>query len=127
MTIKYGDYITSLIPNATMQVVLRDGELFAYSIQAEEGYVLHDNRIDVPVLDEETLEETGEIIPWFKTGSTTVPANYDFDNVTSGTYTYSDENGMTVNVSVQKIGMYEFYTVEIELTSKLNELPDGVN
>lgn len=112
MKVTYGDYITSFIPNATMQEVLRDGDLFAYSIQAKEGYVLHDSRIDEPIFDEETLEHTGEIMLGFKVGSTTVPANYDFGNVEKGTYVYTDSTGEIVEVEVEKVGMYKFYTLE---------------
>lgn len=110
-----GEYVASPITNATMQEILRDGTLYRYSIEAADGYVLHDKRVDVPAFDPETLEPTGEVTPWFKTGATTVPASYDFANVTPGTYTYTDENGMAVTVPVSMIGMYEFYTVPADI------------
>lgn len=111
MAVIDGDYVTCPIANATMQELLRDGEVYRYSIKAIDGYVLHDNRIDIEETDPNTLESTGNIIPWFKLDSTTVPKNYDFENVTAGTYTYTDENGMTVTIPVSMIGMYEFYTL----------------
>lgn len=111
MAVTEGNYVTSPIENATMRELLNNGVLYKYRIQAVDGYVLHDNRVDVEELDPETLEPTGNIIPWFKFGSTSVPLTYDFDNVTEGTYTYTDENGMSVTIPVSKIGMYEFYTL----------------
>lgn len=99
-----GDYITSPIPNTTMLEKLRDGVLYKYAIQAANGYVLHDNRID-------WLDEEDNTIPRFKFGSTAVPVSYDFDNVTNGTFTYADENGMEVIIPVEMIGEYEFYTL----------------
>lgn len=100
-----------LIPNTVTQKMLWDGVQQYYKIQAADGYALHDSRVDTEGFDPDTLEPTGEIIPTFKFGSTTVPVSYDFNNVTRGTYTYTDENGMTADVPVEKVGMYALYTL----------------
>jgi hypothetical protein len=105
------DVIPSLISNATMQLAYKDGTPYCYWIEAVDGYVLHDSRIDEEEFDYETMQPTGNIIPRFKLGSTTVPASYDFTATTNGTYTYTDENGMEATIPVVKIGMYEFYTL----------------
>jgi hypothetical protein len=108
--VTYEDMI-SLIPNATMQKVYVYDNHTQYKIEAVDGYVLHDSRIDEEEFDHETMQPTGNIIPRFKLGSTTVPASYDFTATTNGTYTYTDENNMEVTIPVVKIGMYEFYTL----------------
>ena len=118
---------TTLIPNTRMNKMIVNGVHNGYEIQAINGYVLHDGRNDEPIFDPEILEETGDVIPHFKTDATTVPVSYDFDNVTNGVYTYTDESGAKINVPVEKVGMYEFSTVNNELADNLNELYDGVN
>lgn len=102
----------TLIPNTRMNKMIVNGIHNGYEIQAVEGYVLHDNRIDSTDYDE---LDNATIIPRFKLGSTTVPASYDFDNVTNGTFTYTDENGMTVSIPVEMVGMYEFYTLPVDV------------
>ena len=106
-TITNGDYVTSPIPNATMLEKLKDGSLYAYAIKAVDGYVLHDSRIDEAEFDPETFEPTGNMTPRFKTGSTTVPKNYDFDTTIEGTY----QTNQGEIIEVNKIGEYEFYTI----------------
>lgn len=107
----YETVTPSPIDNTTVEKGFNnDGVFKLYRIQAVEGYVLHDNRVDVPSLDDEG-NETGEIEQWFKTGSTTVSASCDFTVRTNGTYTYTDENGTEVTVPVEMIGEYEFYTL----------------
>lgn len=110
MIFVYEDVRPTLIPNTIIQKRLRDGVDYQYWIEAVDGYVLHDKRIDEPVYDD-FGNETEEIMPWFKIGVTTVAANYDFDNITNGTYTYVDENNMTVTIDVLKVGMNEFYAI----------------
>lgn len=77
MNVTREDLIPSLIENTTMQKVFLDGVHRQYSIQAIDGYVLHDSRLDWEDTDPETLE------PVFKQGYTrlpkTVAASYDFD------------------------------------------------
>lgn len=107
----YETVTPTLVPNTVTQKKLLDGVFKIYEIKPNEGYVLHDKRIDLDELDPNTGMPTGNIIPWFKISSTTVSKNYDFDNVTAGTYTYTDENGMPVTIPVSMIGEYEFYTL----------------
>ena len=80
MTVTLEDVIPTLIENTTMKKKLFDGVHTNYTIKANDGYLLHDNTLDTPVYDEETWEETGEIILGFRPSSytATCSANYDF-------------------------------------------------
>ena len=78
MAITYEDVIPSLIENTTMKKRLFDGVHKTYTITPNENYVLHDINYDEEILDEETLEPTGEVILGYRTSETIVPANYDF-------------------------------------------------
>lgn len=80
MMVTYEDVNPTLIANTTMRKMFLDEVFKVYTINANEGYVLHDKNYDELVLDEETLEETGEIILGFRPPSSTatVAANYNF-------------------------------------------------
>lgn len=56
--------VTPVFENTTMQEFRNDttNALIAYYIYPCEGYVLHSSSYDDPVIDEETGEETGEVI-----------------------------------------------------------------
>ena len=95
------DVTPTLIDNTTMIKRSLDGVDKTYRITPNDGYVLHDNRVDW------TDEMTGEEHILFATGTKTVSASYDFNNVVQGTYVGAD--GVTYNVN--KIGMYELYTL----------------
>lgn len=110
MEIGYGEYVTSPVPNTTLREVLNNGNLYLYHIKAESGYLLHDKDLDAPELDDMCME-TGNMIPWFTGGETSVRLDYDFTPTTQGTYTYTDENGMEITMPVTMIGAREFYTV----------------
>lgn len=112
MAFTYENVNPTLIPNTTMRKRLRDGVDYQYIIKADEGYALHDKRVDSIDFDENDEEIA---ISMFKVGETTVAANYDFDNVTQGTYTYTDENGMSVMLPVLMVGANEFYAVPIDI------------
>lgn len=100
---------TPLIENTVMHRGYdENGVQKRFKIQAVEGYVLHDNRID-------RTDDYDNVIPRFKFGDTTVVASYDFDTVTNGTFAYTDENGMEVTIPVEMIGMYEFYTLSADI------------
>lgn len=101
----------TLIPNTTMVKRFLDGVFKIYRISPNDGYVLHNKIADEEVIDPDTLEPTGETIPRFCTGMCSVRFDYDFNTVTSGTYTYTDENGDEQSVNVTKIGANEFYTL----------------
>lgn len=107
----YGNYVTSPVPNTSLQELLINGVLKGYEIKAENGYLLHDKDLDMPEYDENLGMETGNIIPWFTGGGTSVRLDYDYTTTTAGTYTYTDENGNEVTLNVTMIGAREFYTV----------------
>ena len=111
MAITREDLIPSLIPNTTMQKIFRDGVHRQYSVSPLEGYVLHDNRVDEEVINEETLEPTGEVIYRYAAGSVTVRYDYDFTLIVPDTIT--DINGNTI--AVNKVGAYEMFAVPSNL------------
>lgn len=53
-------------------------ELIAYHITPDGGYVIHTKFYDTPVIDEETLEETGEVIKGYTDSYIVIRSNYDF-------------------------------------------------
>jgi hypothetical protein len=73
------------IANTTITERIINGKLLGYSIDPNEGYVLHDKNYDVEARDEVTHEPTGEIL----LGYLPYPAGsicgytYDFDNTTT--------------------------------------------
>ncbi len=77
-TITREDLIPTLIENTTMQKIFMNGTHVQYSITPNSGYVLHDKDFDLPVYDEETGEETGEVILGYRTYMATCSASYDF-------------------------------------------------
>lgn len=75
MATTYENVTPSLIPNTTMQKVIRDGVHKQYYITPNDGYVLHDNASE--------FEEDGQIVYQFATGMCSCGKNYDFDNTTT--------------------------------------------
>lgn len=72
--------VESRFENTTMQAYYNgNNELRAYFITPNEGYVIHTNSYDTPVLDEETGEETGETLLGYTTGTISVGYNYNFE------------------------------------------------
>lgn len=71
MAITNGNVITTPLTNITVTEKLNNGVLIAYSIQANEGYVLHDN-----LLDDE--DENANVILGYYSSFRTVAKNYDF-------------------------------------------------
>lgn len=88
MVVTYEDVNPTLIENTTMRKKLLDGVFKVYTVKANDGYILHDNNCDMPEYDEETWEETGEIILGFRpsTYTATCAANYDFVTNPRGFY-----------------------------------------
>lgn len=71
--------VEAIIPNTRMEAYYNsDNVLRRYYIYPAEGYALHHKLYDEEVVDEETLEPTGEVIQRFTTAFTTVVADYDF-------------------------------------------------
>ena len=93
---------TAIVPNTTMQIYVdNEGVQSRYRITPNEGYVMHDNTYDEPIFNEETHEETGEVILGYRPTTATVGMNYDF-SITE----MLDEAGNTV----QAYGARQFYT-----------------
>lgn len=68
--------VEAIIENTTMeQYVNNSGVALTYVIAPIEGYVLHDNRKDFTILDENDEEIPVE---GFASGSVSVPISYDF-------------------------------------------------
>lgn len=126
MAITNGNYITSPVPNTTLLEKLRDGVLYCYFIAPTEGYLLHDKDLDVPECDDMGME-TGNIIPWFTGGVTSVRLDYDFTTTTQGEYKYTDENGNEITMPVTMIGAREFYTVPSNVVPSDQVLGGGDN
>lgn len=73
--------VTPIIENTRMQAYYNSENILrSYIIYPNEGYVLHDTQYDQPVFNEETGEETGEIIPGYIPYPSFVSVwhNYDF-------------------------------------------------
>lgn len=56
-----------------------NGEIISYRISPAEGYKLHEITLDEDVIDEETLESTGESKLGFTKSYITAGRNYDFE------------------------------------------------
>jgi hypothetical protein len=71
--------IEALLENTKFEARLnKDGEIISYRISPIEGYKLHEITLDKMVVDEETLEETGEIKRGYTTSYVTAGSKYDF-------------------------------------------------
>lgn len=72
--------VTPIIENTTMKASYNDADVLrTYRIYPNEGYVLHDNQYDQPVYDEETGEETGEIMLGYIPYPSFVGVAYNYD------------------------------------------------
>lgn len=72
--------VTPVFENTTMQEYYNSANVLrGYRIYPCEGYVLHTNSYDTPVIDEETMEETGEILLGYTRGDIMVGYNYNFE------------------------------------------------
>lgn len=124
MAITNGNYVTSPVPNTALLEKLRDGTLYCYVIAPIEGYLLHDKDLDMPELNENFME-TGNFIPWFTGGTTTVRLDYDYSITTRGEYKYTDENGNEITMPVTMIGARGFYTVPSSIVPEKQKLGDN--
>ena len=87
----YEDLSKTLIPNTAMRKIIIDRAHKGYSIQPLNGFKLHDNAIDVDIIDEATLEVTGKQFGYSPSSvDVTCGASYDFT-----AHTVMDENGNT--------------------------------
>ena len=72
--------VTPIFENTTMQESYNSSnQLIGYCVYPCEGYVLHTSSYDEPVIDEETGEETGEIIPGYIDSYVMLTRNYNFE------------------------------------------------
>lgn len=71
MAITNGNVIATPLSNITVTEKLNNGVLIAYAIQANEGYVLHDNMLDYE-------DEYGNITLGYYSSFRTVAKSYDF-------------------------------------------------
>ena len=69
----------------------KNGETISYRISPAEGYKLHEITLDEDVIDEETLESTGEIKLGFTGAYVTAGANYDFEKNERQIYAVTEE------------------------------------
>ena len=95
------------VANATVERGLSDGVHKIYRVRANDGYVLHDKRLDVEETDPNTLEPNGIITLGYSAGTKTVAASYDFTAITQGTIQGVSGNSYIVD----KVGANEFYTM----------------
>ena len=72
--------IESKIDNTIFEARIdENGETVSYRISPANGYKLHEITLDEEVIDEETLESTGEIKLGFTKSYITAGRNYDFE------------------------------------------------
>ena len=72
--------MTSKFENTTMQEVFNISDvLIGYRVYANDGYKLHASCYDEPIIDEETGEETGEVILGYTDGYIQLSKAYDFE------------------------------------------------
>jgi hypothetical protein len=103
------------VPHTTTQVVVNSlGNITQYFITPNEGFVLHFNRNDEVQYNEDYTEVVSRT-ERYSTGGGSVSINYDFSVVVPDTYTYTDKNGNTVNVPIERIGAEELYTLPIDI------------
>jgi hypothetical protein len=79
MAMSYEEIIPTPIENARVRKILDNGVHKGYYINANEGYVLHDNTLDEIIYDDFTGEPTGEVIRGFSEGTKSCGANYDWE------------------------------------------------
>lgn len=111
----YIDCETSFVPNTTMKIaVTSTGRQTQYCFYPDDGYVMHKKSVDTEIYD-----ETGvNVIDYnvlYGAGMKSVPISYDFSTVEQDVYTYTDENGMTVSIPIERIGAEELYTLPIDI------------
>ena len=79
---EYVGIIPTLIPNTTMQQAYINGAPRSYSIRPIDGYVLHDNEMNMTVIDPDTLETIGLELGYTAWMASCGPA-YDFETITT--------------------------------------------
>jgi hypothetical protein len=68
------------LDNTVFEVRLdKEGKVLSYRIHPANGYRLHENTLDSPIIDEETHQNTGGIKLGFTNSYVTTGADYDFE------------------------------------------------
>lgn len=99
------------VPNTTTEVFVNSsGNRTQYAITPNDGYVLHFKTNDYPIYDD-NYENIIGYNEQYSAGGGSVHINYDFSVKVPDTYTYTDENGMTVSIPIERIGAEELYTL----------------
>lgn len=75
---RYEKLETTFIKNTITKGCYDGDELIAYRIIPDDGYVIHTKFYDTPIINEETLEETGEIIKGYTDSYIVISSDYDF-------------------------------------------------
>lgn len=104
--ITYETVTPTPVANALVERGLMDGVHKIYRVSANNGYVLHDTRLDAEEYDENG-DLTGEIIPGYAAGEKSVAASYDFTAITQATV----QGVSGISYVVNKVGANEFYTL----------------
>ena len=111
----YIDCETSYVPNTTMKIaVTSTGRQTQNCFYPDEGYVMHKKSVDLEIYDEAGVNVIG-YTELYGNAMKSVPIDYDFSVIVPDIYTYTDENGNTVNVPIEKIGAEELYTLPIDI------------
>ena len=118
MGLVFEEVTPSLIPNTTMKKGILNGVHKNYQITPLDGYVLHDNTLNLDVFDDITFEVIGVKFGYSPSSHyTTCSANYDFT-----THTVTAENG----VSYTAYGNRDFFAIP-ESTVPADQIFGGSN
>ena len=116
----------SFVPNTRMAIYENSsGRQTQYRFYPNDGYVMHVKSVDLEIYDETFTNIIG-YTELYGSGMKSVPINYDFSVVVQDAYSYTDENGNTVNVPIERIGEQELYTLPIDIVPE-NQLYGGGN
>ena len=117
----------TFVPNTTMKIYKNSaGVPIRYRFYPNDGYVMHVKSSDMDIYDETGINVIGTT-KMYGGGMKSVPIDYDFSTVTQDIYTYTDENGITVNVPIEKIGAEELYTLPESIVPSIQIYGGGNN
>ena len=84
--------VEPLLENTICEAREVNGVIVSYKMTPSEGYKLHESTLDEPLLNEETLEETGKIKLGYTKSSITLSASYDWEANTRKIYVKPDSD-----------------------------------
>lgn len=76
--VSYENILPTLVENTIMHKILVDDVPKTIRISPTDGFVIHDNRLDDYLIDEETEIPEAEPTAGYKSGSVSVRWDYDF-------------------------------------------------